>query len=247
MIRDRFGEKPLYFGIVENNFIFGSELKVFKKVTSFANEISRDSLNLFLRFAYVPGPKSIYKNIFKLLPGAILKINRDNLDKIINFTYGLKEPEMLFLDLDFDDGSETKSLSFFAENNKMDVITSLDNYGYNVLVKGSRNDSILRDYILINKKFNDEKLDLFERSFANSKTKNTDSLKIIENSIININTRQFLHNANYAVRNANYEIAPYIAVTDLFESKKILDTVYKSLKDDIKNSKYALQLKSLID
>ena len=66
-------------------------------------------------------------------------------------------------------------------------------------------------------------------------------------SIIKINTRQFLHNANYAVRNANYEIAPYIAVTDLFESKKILDTVYKSLKADIKNSKYALQLKSLID
>ncbi len=168
-------------------------------------------------------------------------------NEIINFTYGLKEPEMLFLDLDFTDGSETKSLSFFAENNKMDVITSLDNYGYNVLVKGSRNDSLLRDYISINKKFNDEKLDLFERSFANSKTNNTDSLKIIENSIININTRQFLHNANYAVRNANYEIAPYIAVTDLFESKKILDTVYKSLKGDIKNSKYALQLKSLID
>ena len=129
----------------------------------------------------------------------------------------------------------------------MDVITSLDNYGYNVLVKGSRNDSLFRDYISINKKFNDEKLDLFERSFENSKTNNTDSLKIIENSIININTRQFLHNANYAVRNANYEIAAYIAVTDLFESKKILDTVYKSLKSDIKNSKYALQLKSLID
>ena len=168
-------------------------------------------------------------------------------NEIINFTYDLKEPEMLFLDLDFADGSGTKSLSFFAENNKMDVITSLDNYGYNILVKGSRNDSLLRDYISINKKFNDEKLDLFERSFENSKTNNTDSLKIIENSIININTRQFLHNANYAVRNANYEIAPYIAVTDLFESKKILDTVYKSLKADIKNSKYALQLKSLID
>ncbi len=86
LIRDRFGEKPLYFGIVENNFIFGSELKVFKKITKFENEISRDSLNLFLRFAYVPGPKSIYKNIFKLSPGAILKIDKANLNKIINFS-----------------------------------------------------------------------------------------------------------------------------------------------------------------
>ena len=86
LIRDRFGEKPLYFGLVNNNFIFGSELKVFKKISSFDNEISRDSLNLFLRFAYVPGPKSIYKNIFKLPPGAVLKINRDNLNKIISDT-----------------------------------------------------------------------------------------------------------------------------------------------------------------
>ena len=86
LIRDRSGEKPLYFGLVNNNFIFGSELKVFKKISSFDNEISRDSLNLFLRFAYVPGPKSIYKNIFKLPPGAVLKINRDNLNKIISDT-----------------------------------------------------------------------------------------------------------------------------------------------------------------
>ena len=84
LIRDRFGEKPMYFGLVENNFIFGSELKVFKKITNFTNEISRDSLNLFLRFAYIPSPKSIYKNIFKLSPGAILKINKDNLNEIIN-------------------------------------------------------------------------------------------------------------------------------------------------------------------
>ena len=35
-------------------------------------------------------------------------------NEIINFTYGLKEPEILFLDLDFADGSETKSLSFFC-------------------------------------------------------------------------------------------------------------------------------------
>ena len=84
LIRDRFGEKPLYFGLVKNNFIFGSELKVFKKITSFDNEISRDSLNLFLRFAYVPAPRSIYQNIYKLLPGAMLKITKDHLDKMIN-------------------------------------------------------------------------------------------------------------------------------------------------------------------
>ena len=84
LIRDRFGEKPLYFGLVNDNFIFGSELKVFKKILKFDNEISRESLNLFLRFAYVPAPRSIYKNIYKLLPGTMLKITRDHLNKIIS-------------------------------------------------------------------------------------------------------------------------------------------------------------------
>ena len=170
-----------------------------------------------------------------------------NGDKTINFKYHLEEPEILFLDLDVNDGSNARSLSFFAENKIIDITTSLENYGFDIIVKGSINDSLLRDYKSINKKFNDEKLNLFERSFENSRLNNSDSLIIIENSIVNINKRQFLHNANYAVRNSNYELSPYIAITDLIDSKKILDTVYKSLDEEIKNSKYAEQLKKLIN
>ena len=170
-----------------------------------------------------------------------------NGDKTVNFKYYLEEPEILFLDLDVNDGSKAKRLSFFAENKAIDIATSLEKYGYDIIVKGSINDSLLREYKSINKKFNDEKLNLFERSFENSRLNNSDSLIIIENSIVNINKRQFLHNANYAVRNSKYELSPYIAITDLIDSKKILDTVYKSLNEEIKNSKYAEQLKKLID
>ena len=170
-----------------------------------------------------------------------------NGDKTINFKYHLEEPEILFLDLDVNDGSEARSLSFFAENKTIHITTSLENYGFDIIVKGSINDSLLRDYKSINKKFNDEKLNLFERSFENSRLNNSDSLIIIENQIVNINKRQFLHNANYAVRNSKYELSPYIAITDLIDSKKILDTVYKSLNKEIINSKYAEQLKKLIN
>ena len=165
----------------------------------------------------------------------------------INFKYILVEPEMIFLDLNLNDGSDTKTMNFFAENSKIDIETSLENYGFNISVKGSINDSIYRDYISLNKKFNNQKLDLYERSFNNVKSNNKDSLKIIENLIINVNTRQFLHNANYAVRNSEYEIAPYIAITDLYESQKILDTIYKSLDEKIIGSKYGIQLKKMIE
>ena len=165
----------------------------------------------------------------------------------INFKYILVEPEMIFLDLNLNDGSDTKTMNFFAENSKIDIETSLENYGFNLSIKGSTNDSIYRDYIFLNKKFNNQKLNLYERSFKNVKSNNKDSLKIIENLIININTRQFLHNANYAVRNSKYEVAPYIAITDLYESKKILDTIYKSLDEKIIGSKYGIQLKKMIE
>ena len=165
----------------------------------------------------------------------------------INFSVLLDEPEMLFIDLKLNEGSEIKTLNFFAEKSKIDIVTNLENFGYELVVKGSKNDSIYRNYISLNKKFNDQKLDLFKRSFEKSKSNDLDSLKIIEDLVININKRQFLHNANFAVRNSEFELSPYIALTDLYESKKILDTVYKSLSARIKNSKYAKQLKSIID
>ena len=165
----------------------------------------------------------------------------------INFSVLLDQPEMLFIDLKLNEGSDIKTLNFFAEKSKIDIVTNLENFGYELVVKGSKNDSIYRNYISLNKKFNDQKLDLFKRSFEKSKSNDLDSLKIIEDLVVNINKRQFLHNANFAVRNSEFELSPYIALTDLYESKKILDTVYKSLSARIKNSKYAKQLKSIID
>ena len=165
----------------------------------------------------------------------------------INFSVLLDQPEMLYIDLKLNEGSDIKTLNFFAEKSKIDIVTNLENFGYELVVKGSKNDSIYRNYISLNKKFNDQKLDLFKRSFEKSKSNDLDSLKIIEELVVNINKRQFLHNANFAVRNSEFELSPYIALTDLYESKKILDTVYKSLSTRIKNSKYAKKLKSIID
>lgn len=75
LVRDRIGEKPLYYGWVGKTFIFGSELKTFYENPDFTAEIDRNTLALYLRFCYVPAPYSIYCGIYKLLPSAILNIN----------------------------------------------------------------------------------------------------------------------------------------------------------------------------
>lgn len=75
LIRDRMGEKPLYYGWVSSNFVFGSELKSLKAFKGFSSEIDRNSLALFLKYDYVPAPNSIYKNIKKLPQGSYLSLS----------------------------------------------------------------------------------------------------------------------------------------------------------------------------
>jgi asparagine synthase (glutamine-hydrolysing) len=77
LARDRFGEKPLYYGWVGRDLLFGSELKAIRAHPDFAGEIDRRSLELFAARGYVPAPLSIYRRLYKLEPGCILSLSRD--------------------------------------------------------------------------------------------------------------------------------------------------------------------------
>jgi asparagine synthase (glutamine-hydrolysing) len=79
LIRDRMGEKPLYYGWSNQVFLFGSELKAFYAHPKWMGEINRDALCLYLRYNYVPAPYSIFKHVFKLIPGAILTVSLEEI------------------------------------------------------------------------------------------------------------------------------------------------------------------------
>ncbi len=74
LARDRFGEKPLYYGWCGSHFLFGSELKALFPHPDFQKRINRDALTLYMRHNYIPSPYSIYEGIYKLVPGSFLKI-----------------------------------------------------------------------------------------------------------------------------------------------------------------------------
>lgn len=78
LVRDRIGEKPLYYGFSKNVFLFASELKSIKVHPAFNSELDINSIGLQQQFGYVPSPHTIYKNINKLDPGTILKIDFQN-------------------------------------------------------------------------------------------------------------------------------------------------------------------------
>ncbi|HET8796996.1 MAG TPA: asparagine synthase (glutamine-hydrolyzing), partial [Thermoanaerobaculia bacterium] len=74
LVRDRAGVKPLYYALFGSAVLFGSELKALLANPQFRPEIDRDVVALYARYGYVPGPYTIYRHTYKLLPGSILTI-----------------------------------------------------------------------------------------------------------------------------------------------------------------------------
>jgi asparagine synthase (glutamine-hydrolysing) len=71
LVRDRLGEKPLYYGWMGRTLLFGSELKALRAHPAWRGDIDRDALGLMLRYSYVPGPYSIYRGVRKVAPATI--------------------------------------------------------------------------------------------------------------------------------------------------------------------------------
>ncbi len=74
LLRDRIGEKPLYYGFMGKTFVFASELGCIDCLEGFRNPIRKSVLPIYFVHGYIPAPYSVYENIYKLEPGTILTI-----------------------------------------------------------------------------------------------------------------------------------------------------------------------------
>jgi len=72
LARDRLGEKPLYYGWAGADLVFGSELKALRGHDGFRPEVDRDSVAAYLRAGFVPHPRTIYRGVATLAPGALV-------------------------------------------------------------------------------------------------------------------------------------------------------------------------------
>jgi asparagine synthase (glutamine-hydrolysing) len=77
LARDRFGEKPLYYGWVGGRLAFASELKALGRLPDFVPELDRDAVALYLTHNCIPAPRTAYRDVFKLQPGQILTFAGD--------------------------------------------------------------------------------------------------------------------------------------------------------------------------
>ena len=90
LARDRLGIKPLYWGRCGDHFLFASEIKALRAHPAWTATVDRDALAAYLRFGYVPAPRSIYAGIAKLEPGTFLTL-RDGDEAEIRRYWDLRE------------------------------------------------------------------------------------------------------------------------------------------------------------
>ena len=97
LARDRVGIKPLFYALLpDGHFIFGSELKALTSHTGLERQLEPEAIEEYFSFGYVPEPRTIYKNVYKLSPGHSLCITRGR---------GVDEPKC-YWDLTFETSTE---------------------------------------------------------------------------------------------------------------------------------------------
>ncbi|WP_426483912.1 DUF4369 domain-containing protein [Flavobacterium sp. 2] len=156
----------------------------------------------------------------------------------------LESPEMLYLFLDRGvTNSMDNNILFFAEPGNINIDTNLDNFIYNAKITGSKNQELYEEYKKINDRFNDESLALVEPRFKAMKRNDQKALDSINTKEDSNTKRKYLFATNFALNNKDHEIAPYIALAEIYDiNVKFLDTIQKSMTPKVAQSLYGKKL-----
>ncbi len=156
----------------------------------------------------------------------------------------LESPEMLYLFLDRGvTNSLDNNILFFAEPGNINIDTNLDNFIYGAKITGSKNQELYEEYKKINSRFNDENLSMVESKFKALKRQDQKAVDSIDAKQQANTKRKYLYATNFAINHKDHEIAPYIALAEIYDiNVKFLDTIQKSMTPKVAQSLYGKKL-----
>ena len=141
--------------------------------------------------------------------------------------------------LTFDGNTTNKRILFFGEKGTITINDKVEKFGFNPEISGSKNQEILDQYTKIRKRFQNERLEFIKKDFDAKKANDKALVIQLEKDYKRLTRRKVLFTTNFAITNANTVVAPYIALTEMYDaSLKMLDTVNNSLSDKVKKSDY---------
>ena len=160
----------------------------------------------------------------------------------------IDSPEMFYLFLDRGvSNSVDNNLPFFVEPGAINIESSLDFFTADAKITGSKNQELYDEYKKVVSRYVDQNLDLVQRRFKALTTKNEDELLKIQQDQDNVLKHKYLYTTNFAVNHADYDVAPYVAVAEIYDiNLKYLDTIQKSMTPKIAKSLYGKKLNELI-
>jgi len=184
--------------------------------------------------------------LLKVKDTLLVAVDSIALDGVSTFTLTdeIESPEIYFLSLN---KSQNKQISFFGEKGTITINTKLDKFRFGATINGLTNQQLLEEYNEMASQFNNKRLDLIKADFEVKKSE--DSLKIdsIKNLINGLIKRRYYYTTNFAVNHADNEIAPYLALTELYDANiTLLDTINNTLTPKVKASKYGKKLEEFI-
>ena len=159
----------------------------------------------------------------------------------------INEPDIYYLYLDKNDGDSLNDIiTFFGNNGDINIQTSLKNFDSSYEISGSKNTELLQEYLSIIRKFNLQNLDLLEIFYKAQIENNQAKIDSVNTQIENLIKRKYLYTLNFATNNSEFEISPYLAVSQIADAnQEFLLKLYDTLPEKIKNSKYGKILQTL--
>ncbi|MEO8535567.1 MAG: DUF4369 domain-containing protein [Flavobacterium sp.] len=161
----------------------------------------------------------------------------------------LQSPEMLYLFLDRGvTNSLDNNILFFAEPGNLNIETNLDNFIYSAKITGSKNQELYEEYKKINSRFNDENLSMVESKFNAIKRQDQKAVDSIDAKQQSNIKRKYLYATNFAINHKDHEIAPYIALAEIYDiNLRFLDTIQKSMTPKVAQSLYGKKLTKYVN
>lgn len=168
------------------------------------------------------------------------------LDGVSTFTLSdeMESPEIYYLALNND---PQKRILFFGDIGTIDIQTRLDKFSYGATITGLKNQQLLEDYNDMIKDYRDRNLELIEAEFEVRKSKDSIKMDSVQKLFQSLLKSRYRYTINYAITNADAEVAPYLALTELYNANIVwLDSVNNSLSQEVKTSKYGKRLEKFI-
>lgn len=165
------------------------------------------------------------------------------------FKTEIESPEIYYLYLNKEDGdSMNDRILFFGERGEIAINTLLKTFESSAKVTGSKNQELLQEYRKLARQFDEKNLDYIQAYFEAAKAnKGKEALDSIQKAMDNLIRRRYLYTLNFASTHGDNVIAPFIALTEVYDANIIfLDTVSSKLTDRVKASKYGKELLEFI-